>query len=202
MTLIDALGMPCPIPVVKAKKALQELPETGGQVQILVDNTIACENLAKMAMGLGYTYALEPQAEQRFAVTLTSGGGSAIADEPCCVPAVSSGEGLVVSIGQNTMGKGSDELGAILIKGFVFSLTQLSPPPAAVLLFNSGVHLAVEGANTAEDLQMLADLGARIRICGTCADYYNVKDALAVGEVTNMYGIVEELAAAARVINL
>jgi len=202
MTLIDALGMPCPIPVVKAKKALQELPEAGGQVQILVDNTIACENLAKMAMGLGFTYALEPQAEHCFAVTLTSGGGSAIADEPCGVPAVSTGKGLVVSIGQNSMGKGSDELGAILIKGFVFSLTQLSPPPAAVLLFNSGVHLAVEGANTAEDLQMLADLGARIRICGTCADYYNVTAALAVGEVTNMYGIVEELAAAAGVINL
>ena len=202
MILIDALGQPCPIPVVKAKKALQELPETGGEVQILVDNTIACENLAKMAAGLGYGYALQQQGESRFSVTLSRGKSAALESEVCCVPAVSTGQGLAVSIGQNTMGKGSDELGTILIKGFVFSLTQLIPPPDAVLLFNSGVHLAVEGANTVEDLRTLADLGTRIRICGTCADYYAVKDSLAVGEVTNMYGIVEELAQAASVINL
>ena len=202
MTLIDAQGMPCPIPVVKAKKALQELPEAGGQVQIVVDNLIACENLEKMATGLGYGYALESQSESRFLVVLTRGEGTPAADELCCPPAVSTGEGLVVSIGQNTMGKGSDELGAILIKGFVFSLTQLMPPPSAVLLFNSGVHLAVEGANTLEDLQLLKQLGTRIRVCGTCADYYHVKDSLAAGEIANMYGIVEELATAASVINL
>ena len=197
MMIIDALGQPCPIPVVKAKKALQEGNST---VQIAVDNSIACENLAKMAAGLGYRCAMEQQGESRYVVTLT---GSGSAEEPtCCVPTLSSGEGLVVSIGQNVMGKGSDELGAILIKGFVFSLTQLTPPPSAVLLFNSGVHLAVDGANTVGDLRTLTDLGTLVRICGTCADYYNVKDSLAVGEVTNMYGIVETLAGAASVINL
>ena len=201
MIYIDALGQPCPIPVVKAKRALQEFPK-GGEVQIAVDNPIACENLAKMAAGFGYGYSMERKGDSRFLVTLTSDDGVTAEAPLCCVPAVSSGEDLVVSIGQNTMGKGSDELGAILIKGFVFSLTQLTPPPKAVLLFNSGIHLAVEGANTVEDLRTLSDLGTLIRICGTCADYYNVTDSLAVGEVTNMYGIVETLAAATSVINL
>lgn len=199
---IDALGQPCPIPVVKAKNALRDLPENGGQVQILVDNSVACENLQKMAVGLGYEFSMQPNGDKNFLVTITSSGFAPAPNEVQCTPAATLKEGIAVSIGQDSMGRGSDELGKILIKGFIFSLTQLNPVPCAVLLFNSGITLAVDGANTVEDLRTLAEMGVKIRICGTCADYYGVKDKISVGEITNMYGIVEELAAAGSVINL
>ena len=36
--------------------------------------------------------------------------------------------------------------------------------------------------------------------CGTCLDYYGIKDKLAIGSVTNMYSIVETLQSAMNVI--
>ena len=42
--------------------------------------------------------------------------------------------------------------------------------------------------------------GCEILTCGTCLDHYGIKDQLAVGEVTNMYVIVEKMEQAVRVV--
>lgn len=111
-------------------------------------------------------------------------------------------ENLLVSIGNNAMGSGPEELGQILIKSFIYSLTELQPAPKSILLFNAGVLLAAEGANTVEDLQKLEAKGSKIYICGTCTDYFGLRGKLAVGEITNMYSTVERMAAADRLINI
>lgn len=203
-TTINALGMPCPIPVVKAKQAIQQLPPAGGVVCVLVDNMVACENLGKMASGSGYTHQIAA-IDSGYQVTITVGTVPAdpkvVMDAP--VPSVPQAQdNLAVAIGRDAMGHGSDELGKILIKGFIYSLTALETPPAALLFFNGGVHLVVEGANTIEDLQALESKGTKILVCGTCANYYNVSDRIAVGEIANMYAIVEAMANASSVINL
>jgi selenium metabolism protein YedF len=108
----------------------------------------------------------------------------------------------VVVVSKNYMGQGSEELGKILIKGFLFSLIQLETPPKAVLVFNSGVLLTVEGANTLDDLLELEKAGTQIEICGTCADYYSVKSTLGVGRIVNMMTITEQMASAGSVINI
>jgi selenium metabolism protein YedF len=100
------------------------------------------------------------------------------------------------------MGSGNDDLGAILIKGFIYSLTELDKPPEAVLFFNSGVRLTTEGSTALEDLKKLEEKGTVISSCGTCLDFYKVKEKLAVGGVTNMYAIVEAMKEAGRLINL
>jgi selenium metabolism protein YedF len=108
----------------------------------------------------------------------------------------------VVLITADSMGRGSEELGRLLIKGFIFSLSELSPPPEAVVFLNAGARLTTEGANTVEDLKKLEGKGALIHTCGTCANYYKLTEALAVGSIVDMMHIVKLLAKAASVITV
>lgn len=209
MITIDALGQPCPIPVVRAKKAIAELPESGGTVEVLVNNRVACENLGKMASGSGYRHETRALPDGNFRTVIFVGAGAgassaAVAGSPAleCQPLPETGAGLVVAIGGNSMGRGSEELGRILIKGFIYSLSQLSPLPQAVLFFNSGVKLTFAGANTVDDIQALKDGGCVVWVCGTCVDYFKDEGTVAVGDVTNMYGIVEAMNAGRRLISI
>ncbi len=208
MKIIDAMGKACPVPVVLAKKAAAELALEGGELQVLVDNQPACDNLRSMAEGKGYTVREEKLEPGSYRVTIGVPVQEQMQEQ---MQAQSVGEqnpvkreesGLVVVISKDSMGQGSEELGKILIKGFLFSLTQLKTPPKVVLFFNSGVLLTVEGCNTLADLRELEQAGTQIEICGTCADYYSVKDSVGVGKIVNMMTITERMAFAGSVINI
>lgn len=197
MNHIDCLGQVCPIPVIKAKKALEGLGEAGGVVTVLVDNDIARQNLQKMATELGYQSEYEQRENGNIQVTIVAGEGCAVESG-----AKEGDSGLVVAIGRNTMGEGSQELGQILIKGFVFALRELVPPPTHVLFFNSGVRLTSSDSNCLEDLRALEAAGTVILTCGTCTNYFEITEKLGVGEIANMYGIVTAMAGAKRLINI
>ena len=204
MKIIDAMGKACPVPVVLAKKAAAELASEGGELQVLVDNQPACENLRNMAEGNGYAVMEEKIEPGRYRVTITvpvqeQAQVQSVTEQ---TPVKREESGLVVVISKDSMGQGSEELGKILIKGFLFSLTQLKNPPKAVLFFNSGVLLTVEGCNTLDDLREQEQAGTQIEICGTCADYYSVKDSVGVGKIVNMMTITERMAYAGSVINI
>lgn len=111
-------------------------------------------------------------------------------------------KGLVVTIGSNTMGAGDEGLGAILIKSFIYSLTELKTPPRAVLFFNSGVKLAAAGSNCIEDLKKLEAAGTTVASCGTCVDFFKLKDSMSAGAITGMPIIVQTMADAEKVINI
>jgi selenium metabolism protein YedF len=193
MEIINVLGKPCPIPVIEAKKALRKTP-VGEKIQILVDNDISRQNLEKMAKAMGSPCGYEKREDGNFLVTITAAEDTRNQD--------SGGGSLVAAIGRNTMGSGNDDLGAILIKGFIYSLTEMDKPPDAMLFFNSGVKLTTEGSTSLEDLKKLEEKGTVISSCGTCLDFYKVKEKLAVGGVTNMYAIAEAMKEAGRLINL
>jgi selenium metabolism protein YedF len=198
MNIINVLGKPCPIPVIEAKKALRKAA-SGEAVQVLVDNDISRQNLEKMAKGLGCPSSFEKQADGNILVTITN--SPEVSAAPCTVPAGGNGS-LVVAIGKNTMGQGDDELGAILIKAFIYSLTELDTPPETLLFFNSGIKLTTEGSNVIADLRTLESGGTIISSCGTCLDFYGLKEKLAIGNVTNMYAIASAMGDAGRLINL
>lgn len=204
MKIIDAMGKACPVPVVLAKKAAAELASEGGELQVLVDNQPACENLRNMAEGNGYTVMEEKIEPGRYQVTIKVPVQEQVQIQSVReqTPVKREESGLVVVISKDSMGQGSEELGKILIKGFLFSLTQLKTPPKAVLFFNSGVLLTVEGCNTLDDLRELEQAGTQIEICGTCADYYSVKESIGVGKIVNMMTITERMAYAGSVINI
>ena len=205
MKTVDVLGKPCPIPVIEAKKALAE-NETD-YVLVKVDNNIAVQNLEKMAKGYGYIFSFAEKAKDVYEVLISKDGKKPpeLIEEtdktgPSRSGAVSNG--LTVVIGRDTMGEGAEELGKILIKGFIYSLTALSVPPKHVLFLNSGARLTSEGANTIEDIKRLEEKGTEVLTCGTCVNYYGLQDKLAAGAITDMYGITERMASAGTVVNI
>lgn len=199
--VVDAVGEQCPIPVVKAARALREMQEAG-TLEIHVDNEIAVQNLMRMAAGHGVNARWEHTDEQKYVVTVEVAspvGETPLEElEPACAPA---GEtGLLVAVDTDVMGRGSEELGRTLMKGFLYALTQLPRLPETMLFYNGGAKLTVEGSDSLEDLKGLAAQGVEILTCGTCLNFYGLTEKLAVGSTTNMYAIAEKLAGAKKVI--
>lgn len=197
---VDARGDQCPIPVVKAKKALGELTE-GGLVRVLVDNEIAVQNLTKLGRHQSMEVHSQKLGEKEFEVMIATDGAMVFQqeqEEPACIPDARGN--TVVAVSSAVMGSGDDQLGAVLMKGFLYALSQLEQLPDTILFYNGGAKLTTEGSRSLEDLKNLEAMGVKIRTCGTCLDFYQLKDKLQVGEITNMYEIVETLAGAGKVI--
>ena len=187
MITVNAMGDNCPIPVIKTKKAMQALtgPET---IEVLVDNAggqVSSEKLGNAEFKISIAMEGAPQTE-------------AAEEEAVCAPDARSN--TVVAVSSDRMGSGNDELGKVLIKGFIFAVTQLDTLPKTMLFYNGGATLTTEGSDSLEDLKSLEAQGVEIMTCGTCLDYYGLKDKLAVGSVTNMYSIVETMANAGKII--
>ena len=198
MITVNAMGDNCPIPVIKTKKAMAALtgPET---IEVLVDNEIAVQNVTKMASSSGGKVTSEKLGDAEYKVTIEmEGAPEADEAEAVCVP--DARDNTVVVVSSDRMGSGNDELGKVLIKGFIFAVTQLDTLPKTMLFYNGGATLTTEDSDSLEDLKSLEAQGVEIMTCGTCLDYYGLKDKLAVGTVTNMYSIVETMAKAGRIV--
>ena len=198
MITVNAMGDNCPIPVIKTKKAMQALngPET---IEVLVDNEIAVQNVTKMASASGGQVSSEKVSDAEFKIMIQmEGAPSSSEEEVSCVP--DARDNTVVVVSSDRMGTGNDELGKVLIKGFIFAVTQLDTLPTTMLFSNGGATLTAEGSDSLEDLKSLEAQGVEIMTCGTCLDYYGLKEKLQVGTVTNMYSIVETMAKAGRII--
>ena len=198
---VDARGLTCPLPVVNAKKAAQEMNEEG-VLTVLVDNEIAVQNLQKFATQKGYEAAGEKKGEKEYEVTMKLSPSSAepVQEEEIQCAVDSRKNGMVVVLSGNVMGTGDEKLGTSLMKAFVFAVTKQDVLPETIVCYNTGAYLTCEGADTLEDLKLLESEGVNILTCGTCLDFYGIKDKLAVGGVTNMYEIVETMEKAKKVV--
>lgn len=191
MLKVNAVGFVCPVPVIMTKKALNEIEE--GEVEVLVDNETAKQNLEKLAKELGYEFK-SCEVEENFQVVIYKKQSSDKKE--------TKDENIVVVIDSDEMGKGDEELGKILVKGFIYSLTEMETLPKTVILYNKGVLLATVNENTVEDLKKLESMGVEVISCGTCANYYHVQDKLQVGSLTNMYTIVDRQFKATKLIRV
>lgn len=192
MIQVNAMGDACPIPVVKTLQALRGL-NGPGSVQTLVDNEVAVQNLTRLAEGRGCSIQTEKLAPNKYSVTITVGEHAELpeqAEAVCSVPARQ--KNVVVVVSSDHMGEGDTELGKILMKGFLFALTQQEQLPKTLLFYNGGAAMTCEGSASLEDLQTLQSLGVEILTCGTCLNHYGLTQKLRVGEVTNMYAIAEK----------
>ena len=193
---LDERGKQCPLPVIEAKKAL-EASAPGEKVEVVVDNEIAVQNLEKMAGQMGYGVESSKEEEKTWKVVLHVSGQEKSAEEipadQCLVPGKKK---TVVAVTADHMGEGNEELGKVLIKGFLFAQTQLETLPDTILFYNGGAKLTCEGSDSIEDLKKLEEAGVQILTCGTCLNYYGLTEKLKVGGVTNMYVIAQNMAEA------
>ena len=201
MVKVNALGDPCPIPVVKTKNAIKDLKE-GGVVEILVDNEIAVQNLTKMAKQMSYGIQSKKLSEGVYQVLMEVGQPAKEADKTvkeipetesfdADVPPLAHKKKTVVVISSDKMGEGSDELGHALMKSFLFALSKLDVLPDTILFYNGGAHFTVSDSPALEDIKAMEAEGVTIMTCGTCLNHYGLTEQLAVGSITNMYTIAE-----------
>lgn len=190
--LVDARGLNCPMPVVNAKAAIDQMEEPG-EVKVLVDNEIAVQNLVKFAASKNLEAKSNKLSDNEFEVIINAiaGNGASDNDAVNCVPDARDGD-MVVVLSSKCMGTGDETLGGNLMKAFIFALTKQDKLPQSILLYNSGAFLSCEDSESLEDLKLLEAEGVNILTCGTCLDFYGVKEKLAVGTVTNMFEIVEK----------
>jgi selenium metabolism protein YedF len=194
---VDARGLACPQPVLQTRKAMQD----SEQVITLVDNESALTNVSRMAEKGGWQVSVISQGDE-YRIEMSRGEAPA--------PAISLPLGkaealigpLVLVVSSDRMGRGDDELGGILVRSFFHTLGEVDPLPQTILFFNAGVKLACQGSPVLDDLCTLEAEGVEMLVCGTCLGYYEIKDQLAVGQVSNMYDIAEAMLGAGKVVNL
>ena len=197
---IDCRGLACPQPVLETKKAL-EAPGAG-EILVVVDNPGSKENVRRFAESQGHQVSItEEKGVFELRIQKGKGKSESVEGKPEGIQGSLSRD-LVVFIDTDSLGRGSEELGRILMRSFLQTLEQSEVHPQKVILINSGVKLACEGSEVLEDLQELSAKGTEILSCGTCLDFFGMKKKLLVGRVSNMYEILNSLAGAGKVIKI
>ncbi|QOR35572.1 sulfurtransferase-like selenium metabolism protein YedF [Clostridium sp. 'deep sea'] len=198
MNSIDCRGLNCPQPVIKTKKAIDEL--SNGSIIVVVDSEVAKNNVLKLTKKLQCSAKVENKNGE-FHISITKGKASAPLQQVIANPKTVD-NGTVVFCMSDVFGVGDDKLGKVLMKAFFYSLTQLETAPKAIVLMNRGINLALKESAVIESLQELDKKGVEILSCGTCLDFYHQKENLAVGEITNMYTATEVLNEAGKIIRI
>lgn len=197
---IDAKGLACPRPVILTKKELDGI--SAGEVKTLVDNQVAVENLSRLATSLKLGYETEVLGENSFSVTIKKGESSETEAAEVAEVIAPTGKGTIIVIQSDQMGRGEEALGKLLMKSFIYTVKETTPHPEAILFYNSGVRLTVDDSPVLDDLKQLENLGVEIVSCGTCLDFYGLKEKLGVGIISNMYTIYEKMSRANNTITI
>lgn len=199
--LIDGRNLPCPQPLMLMKKAV----DAGDSevIEITVDNEAARENLVKYAKHakVGITHIVEANGDIVLTVNTKIRKGSMDNEEhpaPGCITEeepkpVPEGSAKTIYIRTDTIGSANRELGLLLMRGFIYTLTELDRKPSTIIFMNDGVRLTVKGSESIENIQILEKAGVKILVCGTCLDYLNLTVELEIGQISNMYDIAEEI---------
>ncbi len=196
MKTVDTRGHLCPIPLIMAKSAIKE-SNTGDTLLIISDNDTSCQNLMQYLNDLGANPQKETKGpEFHITIQVPAPRASMPEAESYC----STDRGYVVVVKSDKMGQGDDNLGSILIRAFINSLKDADKLPTHIILYNGGVKLAVKGSDTGASLQVLESMGVKVIVCGTCVDFFGIKDSLATGTISNMYQITKLTAEAGHVV--
>jgi selenium metabolism protein YedF len=184
MDFLDCRGQTCPVPVVETKKLIEQ--RSPKELKVAVDSEAPRDNVRRFLESRGYEVTIEP-ADEGFLVL----GSRQVED---AVAKAKQEKRIIVFVDGETLGRGDDQLGRILMKSFIITLKELKPLPWRVIFINGGVKLASQGAELIPHLHDLENLGVELLSCGTCLDFYELKEKLKVGRVSNMYEIVSSLA--------
>jgi selenium metabolism protein YedF len=190
--IIDARGLACPQPVVLTKKALEKVDD----VTVIVDNAAAEQNVSRLAENHGLAVAVEEKGDGIY-LRLTRPADESMGGK---VPLLF--EPTVLLISSATIGHGDDQLGNVLMRSFMHTLSESDIKPHKIIFMNSGVKLVVRGSELVDDLRTLEKEGVEILACGTCLGHYGLKDAIEAGRVSNMYEITLALMKATKVVSI
>ncbi|MBC2853740.1 MULTISPECIES: sulfurtransferase-like selenium metabolism protein YedF [Cetobacterium] len=193
MIKVNAIGQTCPIPVIMTKNALKEITE--GSIEVSIDNKISKENIEKFSKEMGFSFTTREE-NGIFFIQINKTINEALSNS-----STSNDENnTIIVIASDKMGDGETALGETLMKGFIYTLTEMESLPKAILFYNKGVFLTASNETTIKDLRILEERGVEILSCGACLNFYHLENNIAVGSITNMYNIIEKQMKANKVI--
>ena len=187
MKELDLRGLACPQPVMLTRKTLLEGER---ELRVLVDDQVAVDNVTRMARSLGAEVKTTTREDESLLEIALPADATLDKRE----------QGVAFFLSSETIGREEPDLGRTLMKMFLNALADAENPPAHLLLMNSGVKLVVEGADSVAALQNLECLGTQILVCGTCLDYFGLRERMAVGTISNMQEISEAMASASNTV--
>ncbi|MBP1890677.1 selenium metabolism protein YedF [Clostridium moniliforme] len=179
MKTINCVGLPCPKPVIETKKYFEGIEK--GEAIVIVDNEVANTNVTRFAENSGFSVK-SVEEDGLFKLTISKKSEQNKEDKK---------DTFSIVISTDKMGEGDDALGKILMKSYMYALSESSEIPEELVFLNGGVKLVTEGTEVLDSIKELERKGTKIISCGTCLDFYGLKDKLLTGEVSNMYTIVE-----------
>ncbi|MBP7223375.1 MAG: sulfurtransferase-like selenium metabolism protein YedF [Sedimentibacter sp.] len=195
MKIVDARKKACPQPVIMTKK---EVDGGAEEITVIVDNETAKINVTKFGTQLKYTVTTEDKDDGTYIILKKSGENK----EQTEIISEIKNKNTCYFITSDKLGKGSDDLGRILMKSFLYTLSETKPYPDFLIFLNSGVKLTTEGSESVDDLIKLKEGGVKIVSCGTCLDFFEIKSKLRVGSVSNMYDIVDMISSSTNTITI
>jgi selenium metabolism protein YedF len=197
--VVDARGKLCPEPLILTKKALGEL-DIGQTMKVLIDNETSRQNVERFLKDNGArSVCADDKGLFTLSVTkLQDEMPSPNAEEYCATPQPAKRHVIVIS--SDKMGRGPDELGAILMKAFINTIKDVDPLPSSIIFYSTGILLVVNGSPLVDPLRDLVAKGVKVLVCGTCADYFLKKNQVMVGTISNMYTILETITKASHAI--
>ncbi len=219
--ILDCRGLVCPQPVIMTKNTLNSI-DADIRLIVLVDNEASKENVKRFAESQGYELEIEggrsdvgndgdaDNNKQSFKITIIKTGGSksdkAYKGEGddikimCDISPKHQSISTAIVFASDVMGKGDNSLGTTLIDAFCHTLIEIRPIPEVMIFYNKGVFLTVKGSSVIDVLQQFEKQGVRMLVCGSCLNFYNLGDRLAVGNISNMFEILEALNMAQKII--
>jgi len=194
---VDARGLPCPQPVIRTRNAMREADE----IVTLVTEENQVSNVRRLAEKSGWRVMAE-ERQDGYAVHMVKGEAAPEARPAPDVMPQAGPQPTVLVVSSDRMGRGEEELGTILMRSFIYTLTEIDPLPKTIIFFNTGVRLTAEDSPVLEDLSALEAKGVELLVCGTCVEYFGLKERIAAGVISNMYTIAETLLSAGHVVSL
>ena len=188
MKILDCRELQCPRPVLETRKQILAHPDE--PVQVRVGNDIAQANVTRLATKEGFSVTATNKGDE-IVLELTPQEKPQTSQTPSTTKKGT--DNSVIYIASFCMGRGNDELGEVLMRNFICTLLESSPLPSTILFVNGGVKLTCEGSTVLEPLQRLEESGVTINVCGLCLEFYELKDQLKVGQVSNMLDTVEAM---------
>ena len=190
MNIIDCKGLACPMPVIKTKKYFDL--EDSKEALVIVDNEVAKNNILRLAKGINLNSSFIEE-EGLYKIQLSRGEIkdveiSNVDDE---LNNISVPSAPTILVATNLLGNGDDRLGETLMKVYINTLVESEILPENLIFINGGVKLTCTGSDVLDSLNSMKEKGVNIISCGACLDFYNLKDELKVGEIGNMYQIID-----------
>lgn len=200
MITIDAKGKLCPLPLIMTRKALLEAGPDAALL-VLVDNETSMKNVTRFLQDHQMEVRVYRQGPVfEILVGKTAAIDASVKAEDYCAAPGHTDASYVVAIQRDHLGDGDEALGKLLIKAFINTLPETGHRPSTLVFLNSGIFLSLQDSPVIESLRKLEAEGVEILSCGTCLDFYGKKEQLGVGQVSNMYDILDRLSRSAKVL--